>query len=62
MTLNVLDANMNEDSKWISCKERLPEEGIHVIAKNPHIEAESWIEGIDDFGKPMSTNSHQIGK
>lgn len=38
--------------KWISCKERLPDEGVHVIAKNPHIEAESWIEGVDEFGKP----------
>lgn len=41
-----------ETDEWISCKDRLPPDNVHVIAKNPHVVAESWIDGVDEPGKP----------
>jgi len=38
--------------EWISCKDRLPPDNVHVWAKNPHVVAESWIDGVDELGKP----------
>lgn len=38
-------------SDWFSCKEILPIDNLKVIAKNPFIEAVSWINGKDELGK-----------
>ena len=37
---------------WISCKDKLPDENVIVVAKNPHCEALSWINGKNEIGKP----------
>lgn len=38
--------------QWISPKAFLPLDGVHVIAKNPYCEAESWRDGFNEIGKP----------
>lgn len=39
-------------SEWIKCKDRLPTDGLKVVARNPHCEAVSWIDGVNELGKP----------
>lgn len=36
---------------WIKPKDKLPPEKVLVMARNPHIEAISWIDGKDELGK-----------
>lgn len=40
---------MNE---WISTKDELPPDLAKVVARNPHAESVSWIQGKTELGKP----------
>lgn len=37
---------------WIKTKERLPPQRVKVMARNPFHEAVSWIDGLNECGKP----------
>ena len=37
---------------WIKCKDKLPPETLKVMARNPYCEAISWIDGVNELGKP----------
>lgn len=39
-------------SEWISCKERLPPQNVKVLAKNTECIAISWLDGVNELGKP----------
>jgi len=37
---------------WIKTKETLPPQRLKVMAKNPFHEAISWVDGVNEIGKP----------
>jgi len=37
---------------WFKVKEQLPPQKLRVMAKNPFHEAISWIDGVNELGRP----------